>query len=58
MVHDPALKKEDIPDQTASSCGLVSSGRTQELSYMICSCREPEGSTSMGAVLAWLVYLT
>jgi hypothetical protein len=60
LVYDAlsSLEKEEIPDQTASSCGLVSSGRTQGLSYMICSCREPEGSTSMGAALAWLVYLT
>ena len=27
-MHDPVLKKEEIPDQTASSCGLVSSAWT------------------------------
>jgi hypothetical protein len=51
-------EKRTILDQTASSCGFIGSGRTQALSYMICSCREPDGSTSMGAALAWFVYLT
>lgn len=58
-----SIKKVQDPQTTATSLYRLAISREQTLSYMICSCKEPVGSTSMGApaagaLLAWLVYLT